>query len=71
MKRPLRFWIGVPISLCLAGLAVVLLVHEVRFGLEAVPTTATVGRYTGHKIIGRGGGTVVHEVDGREVQGKF
>ena len=71
MIQSIRFWIGVLVSLGFVGFAIAILVHEIRFGLEAVSTTATVERYTGRKIIGRGGGTVVHVVDGQPVKATF
>lgn len=71
MKRLLRFWIGVLASLAFASFAIAVLVYEIRFGLQALSTTATVERYTDRKIFGRGGGTVVHEVDGKPVKATF
>ena len=71
MKRLLRFWVGALVCLALVGSVIPVLVHEIRFGREAVSTTATVERFTGRKIIRRGGGTAVHEVDGQAVKATF
>ena len=54
------------------GLTIAFLVSEVRFGLEAVSTTATVEKYTRRSVIGgRGGGTAVHMVDGIPMKATF
>ena len=67
----LRLWFGGIVGLALAGVGMILLVQEIRFGSEAVSTTATVESYTGRRLFGRGGGWVVHDVDGQPVRASF
>lgn len=72
MKRTIRLWLGALVSLALFGFTIAVLVHEVRFGREAVSTTATLEKYTRRGFLGgRGGGTVVHVVDGEPVKATF
>lgn len=71
MNKTLRFWIGAVLSLTFGCLAISILIHEIRFGLEAVSTIGKVEKYTARKILGRGGGTVVYEVNGQLVRSTF
>jgi len=69
MGRTLRLGIGVLVTLALVGFAIMVLVLEVSFGLEAVSTTATVENYAARSnIFGRGKANVVHDVDGQPVK---
>jgi hypothetical protein len=69
MKRALRLWVGVLVSLALVGFAIAVLVYQVWFGLHATSTTATVENYsTRSAIIGRGKADVVHDVNGEPIK---
>ena len=79
MSRLVRLWIGTLASFALLAVAIAILTAEIKFGLESVSSTAVVDRYTpksifdkfGLTIIGRGGGTAIHLVDGQPVSAIF